>query len=287
MKQPLVQPPLITYNLTERGRKHRGQDRNFNIPALCASINGEKTQEVVKTRAMIGYYGHLARVLLNFQRVESAVIKGKYTEIEPALVTIYLKAYPDGTIEHQTEFLDTPSGYKASRAHANRIGGFSSHIDPRTNELVAYDYVLEQNYLHNKGYALDSVNMVLDDVSGYGITLDQVVEAFETEERDSLLAILEQRNAQIAQMSMALDSATIENEELLSMLASKKTDMVLDSAAILPLSVSLDSVNRMQRDAEFFRQTVKLPGFVEPMSGDQAKAKEEYTSLIGRLRSHA
>lgn len=284
MKQPLVQPPLITYNLTERGRKHRGQDRNFNIPALCASINGDKTQEVVKTRAMIGYYGHLARVLLNFQRVESAVIKGQYTEIEPALVTTHLKAYPDGTIEHQTEFLDTPSGRKASRAHANRIGGFSSHIDPRSNELVAYDYVLEQNYLHNKGYTLDSACMVLDDVSGSGMTLDQVVEALKSEEEESLLAIIEQRNMQLLQMSQAFDSVTAENEELLSMLATHKFGMALDGAGSAPLVVTLDGANRIRRDVDFFNQTARLPGFIEPINGEDAKVIEECDALMERIR---
>jgi hypothetical protein len=284
MKQPLVQPPLITYNLKERGRQHRGQERNFNIPALCASINGEKTQEVVKTRAMIGYYGHLARVLLNFRRVESAVIKGQYTEIEPALVTTHLKAYPDGTIEHQTEFLDTPSGRKASRAHANRIGGFSSHIDPRSNELVAYDYVLEQNFLHNKGYALDSASMVLDDVSGCGMTLDQVVEVLKSEEEESLLAIIEQRNMQLLQMSQAFDSVTAENEELLSMLATHKPGMVLDSAGSAPLVVTLDSANRIRRDVDFFNQTARLPGFIEPINGENAKVVEECNALIERIR---
>jgi hypothetical protein len=281
------QPPLITYNLKDRGRQFRGQERNFNIKALCDSINGGATQERVKSRGMLGYFGHLPRKLAGLEPVESLVVGGKYNEIEHAIVTTHLKAFPDGTIEHQTEFLDSEPGERSARYYNQKIGGFSSAIDQGKNEFFGFDYVIDPNYLTNRGFTLDSVGLAFDSVDGDAPTLDQVVEAMLKEEGESLLAIIEQRNAQIAQMAQALDSATIDNEQLLSILASKNTNMVLDSAGIAPLSVSLDSANRLIRDTELFKQTAKLPGFIEPTSGEMVKADEAYNTLISRIRSYA
>ena len=42
--------PTIRYNLKERGRKHMGQERNFNVRAICDAINGPACQERVSTR---------------------------------------------------------------------------------------------------------------------------------------------------------------------------------------------------------------------------------------------
>ncbi|MCK9394212.1 MAG: hypothetical protein M0Q44_01310 [Methylobacter sp.] len=283
----MQQPPLITYNLQDRGRQFRGRDRKFNIKALMESINGGATQERVKSRGMLGYYGHLPRNLAGLEPVESMVNNGKYNEIEPAIVTTYLEAFPDGTVKHQTEFLDSVPGRKAAGMFAQKIGGFSSAIDQVKPEMFGFDYVLDPNYLTNRGFTLDSAGLTFDSVSGDALTLDQVIDALKNEEEESLLAIIEQKNAQIAQISAALDSVVIENEQYLSMLASGNTSMVLDSVGIAPLTVSLDSVNRLRNDTAFFNQTATLPGFIVPKSGDQDKAKDEYDSLIGRIRAHA
>lgn len=275
MQQPIIQPPLITYNLQERGRQHRGKARNFNIKALCDSINGPATQERVKTRAMLGYFGHKPRILFGLEPVESGVVAGKYNEIEPAIVTTYLEAFPDGTVKHQTEFLDSVSGKKAARMFANRIGGFSSAIDEAKSEMYGFDYVLDPNFSTNRGFALDSA----------GLTLDQVMAYVKSEEDEFLDKLIEAKDLQIAQMARALDSATTENEEILSILASKGAgNAVLDSVATLPISVSLDSVNRMRRDTELFRKTATLPAFIQPLSSDQDQAQDQYNTLISRIR---
>lgn len=281
MPTPIIQPPTIRYNLKDRGRQFRGQERNFNIKALCDSINGGATQERVRTRAMLGYFGHKPRILAGMEPSESMVVNGKYNEIEPAIVTVSLKCDMDGNIEHKTEFLDTPSGRKAARMFANRIGGFSSVIDQSKNEYYGQDYVLDPNFSGNRPYALDSV-----DDSGHPVTLtlDQVLDAVKTEEDDFWTALVGAKDAQIAQLTLALDSATTENEDLLSILASKNTAAVLDSAAIMPLSISLDSANRMARDAAFFKQTARLPGFIESIDSNQAQVTEKCAALVDRMR---
>lgn len=273
----MKQPPLITYNLKERGRQHRGQPRNFNIKTLCDSINGPATQERIKTRAMVGYFGHKPRMLFGMEPVESGVVAGRYNEIEPAIVTTYLEAFPDGTIKHQTEFLDSIPGKKAARMFANRIGGFSSAIDEGKPELYGFDYVLDPNFSTNRGFALDSATL----------TLDQVMGEIKGEEEEFWQRLLDAKDAQINAISAALDSAQVENEELLSILVSKGGAIALDSgAAIMPVAVSLDSANRMNRDADFFRQTARLPGFIEPLTEGQGQSDEAYGSLLSRMGFH-
>lgn len=68
----------IRYNLKERGRKHVGQERNFNIRAICDAINSPSCQERVATRGMAGYYGHLPRIRFGMSPVDGVLDGGKY-----------------------------------------------------------------------------------------------------------------------------------------------------------------------------------------------------------------
>ena len=217
------QPPLIKYNLKDRGRTYRGKPRNFDIKKLCDSINGGATQERVKTRAMLGYYGHNPRKLAGMNPSESVVIAGKYTEIEPAIVTTYLKAFPNGDIEHQTEFLESESGKKAALMWSQKIGGFSSAIDERTNEFYGMDYVLDPNFSTNRGYALDSVD----------ITFDDVMSAAHSEQDAFWYQFASKKDAEIAQLAEALANCQADNDSMVEMLA---TGRILDSCnAVLPV----------------------------------------------------
>jgi hypothetical protein len=254
----IQQPPVITYNLKDRGRQHTGQPRNFNTSAICDGVNGPATQEKVKSRGMLGYFGHKLRLLAGLEPSESVVIGGKYNEIEPAIITTNIEAMPDGTIKHKTEFLDTEPGRKAARLWSNKIGGFSSVINEKTNELIGFDFVLQPNFNGNRGFSLDSVE---------GLTFDSVMAEAQAEEESDLIDIIEQKNAELKQAEAAMDSLRVENEQLLSMLASGKTDVALDSAAIMPTMVSIEPAERMKKDAQEFR-TARLPVFVEQSDGN-------------------
>jgi hypothetical protein len=269
----IKQPTVITYNLKDRGRKYQGKERNFNIKAICDAINSPYTQEKVKTRGMLGYFGHNPRILAGMEPGESIVINGRYNEIEPAIVTTELSCDYDGNVTHKTEFLDTVSGRKAARMNASRIGGFSSAIDETRPEFYGFDYVLQPNFSHNRSYSLDSVS---------GLTLDDVVRQCQDEETEFWLSLLEAKDRQINAISHSLDSLSIENEQLLSILASKKPDMALDSAAVKPLLVDLDSVNRLRNDRDLFRRSAHLPAFVEPAS-QSAEAIDSYRELKTKM----
>lgn len=161
----------IRYNLRDRVRRHRGQKRNFDIPRIVATINGPAVQERVKMRDMHGYLEHTPRIKFGMNPGACQIEGGKMVTIEPAIVTTFLKAYPDGTVEHQAEFLDNPPGQVAERMHRNKVGGFSSAIDEGRPEFYGFDYVSEPNFALNRGYAL-----ALDSAAAHAATLDDVEE---------------------------------------------------------------------------------------------------------------
>lgn len=232
-----IKTDIITFNVKQRGRQFRGQDRNFDTVALAKLINSAAIQERVKNRDMLGYFGHWPRVKFGMNPTEGGLVAGKVVALEPAIVTTRLKALPDGTIEHQTEFLDTATGKLAARLYASRTGGFSSAIDTKragSQQLpvgfYGFDYVLEPNFTTNRGYALDGVAdgeaaAVFDAVGEYSAMLDGVSRLF-----DSLQADYD-RQAQ------ALQRVCEEREELMSMLVKAtgrtKPEVVLDSVRIL------------------------------------------------------
>jgi hypothetical protein len=154
----------ITFNVTQRGREHRGQPRNFDTAALAAVVNGPEVQERVGKRDMLGYFGHWPRRVFGMEPGEGGMFDGRQISLEPAIVTTLLKARPDGTIEHEAEFLDTAPGRTAKRMFSSRTGGWSSAISVREYAgrdvpigFHGFDYVTEPNFSTNRGYALDGV----------------------------------------------------------------------------------------------------------------------------------
>lgn len=200
---------LIKYNLKERGRKHRGQERNFDIPRIAATINSRETQERVKNRDMLGYYGHWSRIKFGMNPQEGKIDSGQVIHVEPAIVTTHLKAFPDGTIEHQAEFLPTKSGELAAKLFAGKAGGFSSAIDTLKPEFHGFDYVLEPNYTTNRGYTFDSV--CEGGLCG-ALTLDEVETAVYEEQMAGMMRLVNGFD-EFKQFAMdAIDSLQKENK---------------------------------------------------------------------------
>ena len=273
MKNDLVQPPMIRYNLKERGRQFRGVERNFDIPAIVAAINSPECQEIVKTRAMLGYLGHWVRIRFGLEPPEGGIAQGKAQAVEPAIVTTYLKAYPNGDIEHKTEFLDNDTGRIASRMYANKVGGFSSAIDENKPRFYGFDWVNEPNYSTNRGYSL-----ALDSVSSGEMTLDDVLAA-ELQDRTIAMATLLERSEYREQL--ALDSAAalrVENEQLMSLL------MEYDQKAKAPaIPEGGEDLQGILRDKAAFDSAMTLPRMVVDPTKEDKKRDQEYRNIRARV----
>lgn len=155
---------LITFNLNDRGRKFTGQDRSdVDVQAWVDLINSPATQEMVKTGGLFGYYGHQVRQLFGMTPPETAFLAGKEYRLSPAVRTIEFSADRSGNVSHREEFLETDSGEYAFKNFKAKVGGFSMAVDAQPvggrfmpTIMGGMDYVLQQNYVDNRGYVLDS-----------------------------------------------------------------------------------------------------------------------------------
>lgn len=154
---------LITYNLSDRGRsKDVGTDRSdVSVQSMVDNINSSRTQELVNSGDMYGYYGHeiRARFGMNPPDVWINPKTNESIRIEPAIRTIKLSANSNGDVTTQHEFLDTDSGKYSERLYANKVGGFSSAVMRKrgagglydVTSFNGYDVVRQPNYHTNRG----------------------------------------------------------------------------------------------------------------------------------------
>lgn len=272
---------IIKFNVLERGRKHRGQDRAFDTAALASLVNGGAVQERVKHGDMLGYYGHWPRIKFGMNPVEGGIVDGRQVPLEPAIRTVYLKAHPDGTIEHEGEFLDTQSGKLAERLYRSKAGGFSSAIDVKSvgskqmpRDFYGFDYVLEPNFTHNRGYSV-----ALDGVSDAGMAVfDEVAEYNEL--LGSTNRILDQIQSDYDLLAQTAARLELENVELMSMLVKStgKTDVVLDGLTAVVFGTRESKFD----SADSFLQVDKLPKFEEP-EAEPEKVNAADTHLARRF----
>ncbi len=208
----------ITYNLANRMRKHRGQDRNFDLAAAARIMNSPAVQERIKQGDMVGYFGHWPRVRFGIDPEEGGFVDGRQVSLEPCSRTIYLRAHDNGLVEHEQEILDTESGKIAQRIWGSNAYGFSSAIDTKRLGNVqvpigffGFDFVKEPNYAENRGYAV-----ALDGVFDSEDILDAV------EERNQLFmsvnAVLDSARRDYDNALATINSLMAEREELFSML---------------------------------------------------------------------
>jgi len=253
-----MQTSRITYNLTERGRHHTGQPRNFDIPRLVAAINGPACQERVKNRDMIGFYGHWPRLKFGMHPAEGGIAGGKAHAIEPALITTALHATLDGLVEHQAEFLPTQTGQISAKLYAARTGGFSSAIDQNKPELFGFDYVLEPNFTTNRGYTLDSV-LCEGGVCAVGMDCADLDAAILEEQFSAVSALLDAANAGRILADQTLTSLEEENAQLRKRIEEiARKPPALDTARG-PLIVSAGALHRLKSDTEAFLALDSLP----------------------------
>ena len=274
-----METPLIEYNLRDRGRSYRGQERNFDIPALSRVINGPACQERVRNRDMVGFYGHWPRVKFGMNPAEGGMDGGKARAVQPALVTTFLDCSTDGTVRHKAEFLPTEAGTLAEKLFSARTGGFSSAIDTHRPEFFGFDYVLEPNYSTNRGYSLDSVFGGAD-----GMSIDDIDAAIYGEQVAGMAVLLDAVQGSLHASASTLEALRAERDDLArrldDMARQLEERMALDGVFIRPAIVERSRAERILAEAEEFRAAqllrVEEPVHPQPLPG--------YDRLMSRFR---
>ncbi|MCP5245688.1 MAG: hypothetical protein H6937_06995 [Burkholderiales bacterium] len=274
--------PLIRYSLKDRGRKHTGKERSFNIKALFDFVNGDACQETVESRGMVGYYGHWPRIRFGMDPTEGGLDNGKPVPVEPAFITTHLKMLDDGVIEHKAEFLDTTSGKLAEKLFFdNKTGGFSSAIDANINKLYGFDYVIEPNFLNNSFRGV-----TLDDAMGGNLgelTYDDVYAAECEEHANSMMALLDSIKSEREVSSETIERLQQENEQLMSFLTTHNVDpsAVLDSAVKSShILVDRGATQQILDDVNGFKHE-KLPQTGQP--DNTAIDDKAYQRMLSRM----
>jgi hypothetical protein len=279
----------IKYNVHERGRKYHGAERQFDTAALARLVNSPAVQERVKNRDLHGYYGHLIRMKYGMRPPEWIMDGGEQIYIEPALVTTYLHAEPDGTITHESEFLDTVPGQTAARLFSSKAGGFSSAIkaEPSRAGSVAtqfngFDYVLEPNYTTNRGYLLDGVMFDSADALEPGMILDSAI-AEQASQARAFMAIFDSLQADHTLAMQTLERVREENEEMLSMLAARGGDqtVMLDSTGHAPVLTGGRATADFEARVRSF-QTGALTPFEAPPEEKARSVNDDALTLVRR-----
>lgn len=278
-----METPLIRYNLKDRGRQHTGQPRNFDIKAICDVINSPAVQEIVASRGMTGYYGHAPRIRYGMTPVEGGFENGKYKEVQPAIVTTFLRADYNGNVEHRAEFLDTDAGVLAAKLWAGKVGGFSSAIDQGKPDFYGFDYVVQPNFLSNsfRGVAMDDIG------GGESLTYDAVyvAERAEAESAAFIAEMLDSVGAERAAANAVIERLQLENESLLSAIVARdmNPDAVLDGMGFQRPIACNSKAERMLADRKVFMDSATLPGYQvgeQQSVADAVAASEMYQRLL-------
>jgi len=195
---------VISYNLNERGRDFTGVDRAVDVEAAMRLINGPAIQESVRKGDIFGFVGHFFREKYGLDVPETVIENGKTVTLEPAVKTVFIKCLPDGTVQHQQEFLPTSPGRIAQRLYQGKSYGFSSvFYAPDINGLrtpqnyFGMDFVKNPNYDTNRGYdaMLDSTSAGAMSSGGYAVEVGAMM--------DSVDRIMAANDAHASEMSTA------------------------------------------------------------------------------------
>jgi hypothetical protein len=276
-----METEVIKFSLNKRGRKLTGKARNYNAAAIANTINSARIQEQVKAGDMVGFYGHWPRVKFGLRPQTGGLVDGKIVAVEPALVTTFLRAAKDGTIEHRARFLDNEPGQMARRLHQNKTGGFSAVIDSITHDIYGLDYVYDPNFIENRGWsvAMDSAGGV-EDI--HALMDDAAVHDYRHHIHGALVLLDSVSNAH-AVLLEKYGHVLAENEELTLLLASRRPvePVAMDSATGFRSRVPSrsDGTQQFAASLEEFRSAHLLPRVVDPDAERMAEEIENDSFL--------
>jgi hypothetical protein len=162
-----------SFNIFNEGRKYTGNHRKYMLENARQIAVMESTQERIRLREALGYYGHGRRILagkMNLGEVEAVKLPDGSSVIVsniPSNVTTKLVVEDDGTVRHAQEILTTETGMIVEGLHQSKVGGFSwacpgsdggAARTTRLSGFAGFDYVLNPGFAYNRGYILESAN---------------------------------------------------------------------------------------------------------------------------------
>ncbi|WP_085618848.1 MULTISPECIES: hypothetical protein [unclassified Pseudomonas] len=289
---------VIRYNMNETGRTFTGTPRKVDIDAAMRVVNGAAVQEAVKNGDIVGYIGHQNREKFGLDTPESVIVNGTQVILEPAVRTIYIKCFPDGTLEHEQEFLDTAAGRIGQRLWESGAYGFSSVFyapdegGMRTpKNYFGMDLVRGPNFVANRSPAmLDSVS-----AGGAGAEYDYASESA------ALMDSIDRHVQQVESMAASISKDYVEqcrqNDELVEQNARllerlrqlDKGGAMLDNAGSASPSkmergIPMDRGQGMLDSAARFMAFTELPGY-QPDPTEAEKDKGVAATIAGGVKS--
>lgn len=265
---------IIRFNLKDRMRKYNGQERHFDIAKLVDEINSPRTQERVKLGDLNGFYGHWPRIQFGAEPQEGGVVNGKVINLEPCFRTTYLKAFTDGTVEHEAEFFSNEPGKKAFEQIQSKSGGFSSVITANNGyRFHGFDFVREPNFSGNRPYAmLDGVNEPTDIEI---LVLDDAVEMNHNDQKD-YIAFLQDSVAILTAENQRLMSENQQVAESIQALATER-DLLLDDIVIVQ-----EKLNQKQQQQRF--DSLQLDAAIREAESFKTAKLEKTEDVTEQLR---
>jgi hypothetical protein len=279
-----LETEIIRFSLAKQGRKHTGKKRCYDTARLAQTINSPRVQERVKAGDMQGYYGHWPRIKFGLNPAEGGIdpATGRVVTVEPAFRTTYLRADTDGTVEHRALFLDNGPGKLAARLYQNKTGGFSGVIDQITPDFYGFDYVLEPNFLGNRGWEVSLDGAALKDMA---VALDDAAAFDYRQHVQSTLLLLDSVQKQYDALLKNHAAALAENEVYRSLLAAGRGgDLIaLDDASGFraPVAVRNEGAREFAKSLADFNSAV-LPRIMPP-ADEEKIAQYERSPMMRRL----
>lgn len=173
------------FSIFDTGRTYTGNFRKYALDNVKKVIESPETQEKIKLREALGWYGHGRRLLaksMDLQEVMAVkMADGSSIVVSnvPSNVTTKLSIDDNGIVNHTQDILQTETGQIVNGLHESRCGGFSwsmGGIDggrmgiTKVKSYHGMDYVLHPGMSSNRGYILESVD-------GEALSRDAILES--------------------------------------------------------------------------------------------------------------